>query len=114
MGFFARDSRTSSNRRGKRAIGVRATEVLLYLVLSSRIILILLDANLELSRVPGAGTFLLLLHVVITFVKKIFIPWYHIINVVYVLVRGLSNILIFFVTYVRSLYVFTIWYSRAA
>ena len=31
IGFFPRDSRTSSNSRGKQAIGVRATEVLLSL-----------------------------------------------------------------------------------
>ena len=33
MGFFPRDSRMSSNIRGKRAISVRATEVLLDMVL---------------------------------------------------------------------------------
>ena len=30
MGFFPRNTRTSRNSRGKRAIGVQATEVLLY------------------------------------------------------------------------------------
>ena len=61
-------------------------------------------ANLELCRVLVLvlSYFLLLLHVIITFVKNIFIPLYHIMNVVYALGRGLSNV---FVTCVQSLYV---------
>ena len=43
----------------------------------------------------GAGTFLLLLHAVLMFVKNIFTPLYHIINVVYVLGRGLFNVVFF-------------------